>query len=495
MLDNPYRFLEIRAASHPNGIAIIEGANSDTEITFSQLLQMTDSLAGQLFALGVQRGSRVALQLERKWSWILTLALWRLGATSAASSGMGKNFGDFGVTHVVSQHEQTEFDGGWIAVKENWLEEAVSFPPYGRVEPFDSDHPWPVIALTSGTTGKPKQVPISLPSLITRAERAAERNLTDRPVVFLVGTGTHFGQLLQLICLMRGWPVCVILPRHDELKDLPAVIERFEIETLAGAPGQIEGALATVGSQLKRSKHLKRLYMGGGLIPESLRDEAIRSFGWRIFTTFASTEVSTITARELRLNDNPRNLGLPVEEAQVQLVDEKNQLVQPGQAGRLRVRSDVMIDGYLNNAEATSRVFHDGWFYPGDMARLLPSGEYLFEGREGEAINLGGLKVDPSVIDAYLVTHPKIRDAGTFGVEVNGEVRFIASAVVLSERVEIKELMDFAKREFGERSPWVIFAAPAIPRNEMNKVMRRKLTEAHSASIVKKMREHREGGG
>lgn len=491
MIDNPYRFLEQQASENPDGIALIDGAKAGTEITFSQLLAATDSLAGKLYALGFRKGSVVALQMEKKWAWIFTLALWRIGATTVSVLPLGANFEAFGVTHVVTRSENVEFAGPVIVIDQEWLDDAFRTAGYGRVEAFDAENPYPIIALTSGTTGRPKRVPITVKMLVTRAERAASRNLTDKPVVFLIGGGSHFGQLLNLICLMRGWPNCVYLPRPEEIQDLPEAIERFGAETLAGAPGQVQMALATVGSQLRKSKSLKRLYMGGTVIPEALRDQAINFYRWRVFTSFASTEVGATTSQELKLQDDPRNLGMPVAEAQVQIVDENDLPVADGEVGRIRVKTDVMIHGYLGDEEATAKAFRDNWFYPGDRARWLPSGELYFEGREGEAINLGGLKVDPSAIDEFVVTHPKVRDAASFGIEVKGELRYLACAVVLSEVVDMQELSRFTKREFGTRSPLIIFSVNSIPRNESNKVQRAKLTQDYSADLLKIIRNSR----
>lgn len=491
MIDNPYRFLEQQAAANPDRIALIDGAKAGTEITFKQLLDATDCLAGKLSGLGFQKGAVVALQMEKKWAWMFTLALWRLGATSVAASGAGTKFESFGVTHVITRSSTVEFSGVLLVIDQEWIDDAMAGDRFGKVETFASENAYPIIALTSGTTGTPKQVPITTHMLITRAERAAARNLTDNGVIFLIGGGSHFGQLLNLICLMRGWINCVFLPKPEELQDLPKAVERFGIETLAGAPGQIQAALATVGGELRRSKSLKRVYMGGSIIPETLRDSVVNIYEWRIFTSFASTEVGTTTSRELRLQDDPRNLGMPVSEAQVEIVDGNDQPVEAGEIGRFRVKTDVMIDGYRDNSEATAKAFRDGWFYPGDRARWLPTGEIYFEGREGEAINLGGLKVDPSLIDEHMVSHPKVRDAAAFGIEVKGELRYLACAVVLKEIVDMQELSRFARREFGERSPMIVFTTESIPRNESNKVKRAELTQDYSAYLLRVIRDSR----
>ena len=489
MLDNPYRFLEQQAADNPDGIAMIDGATEGTEITFKQLLDATDCLAAKLANLGFGVGSAVALQMEKKWAWIFTLALWRLGATSIGASSMGMNFAAFGATHLITKNQETEFDGVLVKIDQEWLDGAMSGDRYGKVESFGSQNPYPIIALTSGTTGKPKQVPITVQMLITRAERAAARNLTDNPVIFLIGGASHFGQLLQLICLMRGWPNCVFMPMPESMKGLPRAFERFGADTLAGAPGQIKAALAVVGNSLRSSKSLKRLYMGGGTIPEDLRDVAINFYRWQIFTSFASTEVGTSTAWELRLGDDTRNLGKPVPEAQIEIVDEQDVAVAPGDVGRIRIKTDVMAPGYLNNPEATAKAFQNGWFYPGDRGRFLDSGDLYYEGREGEAINIAGLKVDPSVIDDHVLTHPKVRDAATFGIEAQGELRYLACAVVLSELVNMKELLQFTRREFGERTPLIFFTVDSIPRNEMGKIKRVELTKDYSADLMKMLRD------
>lgn len=467
---------------------MIDGATAGTEITFQQMLDTTDRLAAKLASLGIGKGTIVAIRLDKKWYWLFALALWRLGATTMVATSLGLDFKAFKVSFFISRDESVDFDGTSIEVTQDWIDEAFRSERYGRVEAFDKENPYPIIALTSGTTGRPKQVPITTDLLIARAERSAARSLTNRPGVFLAGVGTLYGQLWHFIFLMRGWPNCLFLARPEELKNLPAAINRFQIETLSGPPGQIQAALAVAGRELKNCASLKRVSTGGGVVPESLRDQITRVFGWKIFTSYTGTEAGTAIARELVVGEDPRILGHTVAGASVQIVNENDEEVASGEIGAIRVKTDLMVEGYLNNPEATSSAFRNGWFYPGDLGRVLPSGEIYYEGRAGEAVNLAGLKVDPGAVDEVILSHPKVSDCASFGIEVRGELRYLACAVILNGEVEMQELISFAKRELGERRPLIIFTLDSIPRNEMGKIKRSELTKDYSSDLLKIIR-------
>lgn len=492
MTDNPYRFLVGQAAINPNQIAQIEGSKRDTEITFEQLLDLTDRVASKLAAEGVRPGSAVALGALGKWTWVLTLSLWRLGASAVGASSIGSNFESVSATHLMTQQREVRFSGRVICIDDDWVGHASTFERHGRIEAFTDQNPYPIIALTSGTTGMPKQVAISNELLLRRNQTFSERVLNRHPFIWLPGGSALWPQLMRLRCLTRGLPYCIVRPQPEDYGELLSAIRRFDMNTLFGAPGQIEAFLRTVGDSIRTAKTLKRIYVSGGQVSQSLKDLVIGKFRLQLWSGYAGTESGVISIKELGLNDNPKNLGVPLSNVEVQLVDGDNNPVAPGKTGRIRVKSDQMVEGYLDEPKASAKVFQDGWFYPGDLMRFLPTGELFYEGRMGEVVNILGSKVNPTSMDEYMMTHPNVRDVANFGIEVGGELRFLACAVVLQGAVELKELMEFARDEFGQRSPVMIFAIDSIPRTELNKVNRAQLTAAHSSRIVKLLKESRQ---
>ncbi len=415
----------------------------------------------------------------------------RLGASAVGASSIGSNFESVTATHLVTQQRDVRFSGSVIWIDDDWIAHAATFERYGRIEAFTARNPYPVISLTSGTTGTPKQVAISNELLLRRSHTFAERVLTDNPVIWLLGGSALWPQLMRLRCLIKGSPYCIVRAQPEDYGELLIAIQRFNVDTLFGAPGQLEAVLRTLGDSIRRARSLKRLYTGGGEVSQSFKDLAVGKFRLQLWNGYAGTESGAVAIKELGLNDNPKNLGVPFDNVEVQLVDRDNNPVAPGKTGRLRVKSDLMVEGYLDDPKASAEAFQDGWFYPGDLMRFLPTGELFYEGREGEVVNILGAKVNPTSMDEYMLTHPNVRDVANFGIEVEGALRFLACAVVLQGAVELKQLMEFARDEFGQRSPVMIFAIDSIPRTESNKVNRAQLTAIHSSRIVKQLKESR----
>ena len=141
---------------------------------------------------------------------------------------------------------------------------------------------------------------------------------------------------------------------------------------------------------------------------------------------------------------------------------------------------------YLNDDEASRRVFRDGWFYPGDIGSLSADGLLYVSGRVAERINAGGVKVAPSVIEDVISTRPEISDVAAFE-HINADgISEIAVAIVPHENIDRAnfnrtELRQYFQKQLREKTPrrWII--VKEIPRSEQGKIDRAAL-QRHRAS-------------
>jgi acyl-CoA synthetase (AMP-forming)/AMP-acid ligase II len=172
--------------------------------------------------------------------------------------------------------------------------------------------------------------------------------------------------------------------------------------------------------------------------------------------------------------------GYVVPEAQVQIVNDEHRPLDPGEEGTLRVRSSSMVRGYYKNPEETGRSYRDGWFYPGDRARLLQNGMLILTGREGELINRGGVKVSPVEIDNLIQGYNGILDAATFGYENNSGLEDICAAVVVAKDFNMELFRaHLAQLLTKYQNPSLIIRLKEIPRNQMGKPLRRQMCEQY----------------
>jgi acyl-CoA synthetase (AMP-forming)/AMP-acid ligase II len=133
-----------------------------------------------------------------------------------------------------------------------------------------------------------------------------------------------------------------------------------------------------------------------------------------------------------------------------------------------------MGKGYFR--DHSSKSFQDGWFFPGDLGYFTETGGLMLSGRDGERINRGGVKIDPVVLDQFLLDCPGVEDAAVFEDVGQADRPRLAAVVVASPGVLLEPLREAIQRKFGvARSPSLFTKVDAIPRNAMGKVSRQEL--------------------
>ena len=106
----------------------------------------------------------------------------------------------------------------------------------------------------------------------------------------------------------------------------------------------------------------------------------------------------------------PEGVGFPLAGVSVEIVDENDAAIAPGEIGRIRVRKANMVSRYASDPDQSPR-FRDGWFYPGDLFSQSEGCPLIFHGREDDVMVLNGLKIFASLIEDTLASHPDVREA------------------------------------------------------------------------------------
>jgi acyl-CoA synthetase (AMP-forming)/AMP-acid ligase II len=187
-----------------------------------------------------------------------------------------------------------------------------------------------------------------------------------------------------------------------------------------------------------------------------------------------------VTAAHLEHAANLMGHSPPGIEAQV--VGPDDSPVPDGEPGEVRLRGPRVADGYLDDPQATAERFRDGWFYTRDIARRLPAGHPLagalvMEGRADDRMNLGGIKVMPSVLEDAAFECPGVYDAAAFAVpDAQGldECWLAVAGAADFERDSLVRHLAAIPGLPEHRFAWI----DEIPRNAMGKVDRNRLRDA-----------------
>jgi long-chain acyl-CoA synthetase len=168
---------------------------------------------------------------------------------------------------------------------------------------------------------------------------------------------------------------------------------------------------------------------------------------------------------------------------ELEIVDEFDKPLPPGQSGRIRVRSDWLPSGYFNAPSEANGNFRGGWVYLGDMGTMSAEGMLFLRGRIDDLINFDGVKILPSDIEEALLSHPAVLEAVAFPLASSVHHHLPAAAVILRQPASREELLGYCRQRLGVRSPVIIGIEDGFPRNPGGKVLRTELAAKLSQLI------------
>ena len=227
-----------------------------------------------------------------------------------------------------------------------------------------------------------------------------------------------------------------------------------------------------------RFPSLRTVYVGGAQTSPDMLRRAQALICDNYWGAYGSTEAGrSAIASPMMLATMPGCVGRSIPGTRIEIVDQNDDPVAAGQEGELRIRSWGGASEYFNDPEATNAAFRGGCFYPGDLGHLDENGLLFLTGRSTERINVGGGKINPAVIDNFLVNLKGVNDAAAFPVEDSVGMVRVWAAVVPSSQFDEQAILSACRAEFGAKGPLRVISLDEIPRNEMGKVMRRELAQ------------------
>jgi len=467
------------ASLEPERIAIIDRGRP---VTYGTLADGAGRLAAWLMARGVVPGETVATRgLSSLRELQVLLAIGRIGALVAALDAAagavehGRVCAALGIRRMLADPDGAPLDGI----------ETLS-PPDPETLPPGSDGlpPGPppsqpfLVIFSSGTTGRPKTLAVTQAAYLDRATRMIRPYALgpeDR-LLSVVAMQSYTERMFCARMLAVGGRV-VIAPLLDRLDALVELIRTEGITVVQLPPATIRRLLAAATEGAPPLGMLRILGYLGGPLHGGERAEVRRRLCANLYSNYGSNEVGCIAfLRPADFETRPAAVGRVVDAVTVEIVDEAGRPLPAGAVGEVRVRCPEMPTAYLGDPAATARSFRDGWFHPGDLARLDGDGFLTLVGRVDDMINLGGKKAHPEEIEAVLLTHPAVVEAAVFAAAAWPSGAVPVAAVVLREAVSEAALKAHCRARLARyKTPRRFFRLDALPRNSAGKVMRRSL--------------------
>lgn len=336
-----------------------------------------------------------------------------------------------------------------------------------------------LILHTSGTTSRPKIVPLSHANLC-----ASARNISQTLHLQASDCGLHVMPMFHIHGLIAGLlaPMAVggsvfCTPGFNALRFFGWMKEcRPTWYTAVPTMHQAILARASPNLQVIRDNPLRFVRSSSSSMPPQVIAEIERVFGAPLIESYGMTEATHQMASSPLppARRIPGSVGLAAG-PQIAIMDENQQLLGSGQIGEVVIQGDNVTAGYENNPLANSEGFVAGWFRTGDQGVLDADGYLTLTGRLKEIINRGGEKISPREVDEVLMDHPAVAQAVTFAMPHAKLGEEVAAAVVLRESMQADEaeLRAFAASRMADyKVPRKILLLAEIPKGATGKPQR-----------------------
>ena len=355
---------------------------------------------------------------------------------------------------------------------------------------------------TSGTTGRPKGVGLTHRSLALHALHfAVTMRLSDQdrvlhvvPLFHVNGWGTP-----QALTAVGGTHVML---RRIVPQDILRLIERERITILLGVP-TIYNMLVnepTIGTFDLTS--LRRAVSGGAPASPSLIRTMEEKLGCLCLVGYGLTETSPLLSKALpkaHLGGGPdedlqrrSTTGFEVIGVHLRVVDSEGRDVPADAAtvGEIIVRSNVVMDGYYRDAEATAAVIRDGWFHTGDMAVIDAEGYVTIVDRKKDIIISGGENISSVEIEKILADHPAVFECTVIAVpdEQWGETPKVLVVLKPGQPVTAEEILAYCRQHLaGFKIPSSVEFRETLPKTGTGKIMKHELREPYWRGYEKRV--------
>ena len=476
-------------------IALVDGGQ---RVSYAELAERSEALAGRLAAGGLEPGDRVAVHLDKTADQVVALyGAWTAGAVVVP---VNEGLRTRQVEHVVRH------SGSRLFVTSERRLAALDPSAVGRADVVRIEEPptsprgaprasWPggaqpaAILYTSGSTGLPKGILLSHDNLLAGARivaryleiREDERLLSVLPFSFDYG----LNQLLTSVA--RG--ATLVLQRSMLPADICRTLVGEAVTGMAAVPPLwlqlLQGYSPFAGMSFPDLRYITN---SGGVFPV----EAIRRYRSvlphvRIYLMYGLSEAfrSTYLPPE-EIDRRPTSMGRAIPECEMLVLAEDGRRCAPGEVGELVHRGPTVALGYWQDPAATAAVFRPDPFppsaaappvvYSGDLVKADPEGYLYFVGRRDEMIKSHGFRISPGEVEETVFDSGLVRE-----VVVKGQPDPIAGTTVVVHCVPSdagtfseEALLDYCRREMPRYMvPGAIRVHDAFPRTASGKVDRK----------------------
>ncbi|WP_149589115.1 AMP-binding protein [Tabrizicola flagellatus] len=472
-------------AADPARVWIVGGA------TYAGLLADTGRLANAFLSLGLRRGDRLLLQVE-KCEAVLSLYLACLRA-GVVFLPVNPGYTVAETAHFLTDAEPAlaVTEPGRVADLAGLGARVMALPELlalaaGQGTGFDDPVLGPddlaAILYTSGTTGRSKGVMLSRENLASNAEALVglwRFSESDVLLHALPVFHTH-GLFVATNCVLYSGASMIF---HRAFQPAAVLADLPRATVMMGVPTFYTRLLADPGLKREATAHMRLFISGSAPLSPATHAEWQARTGHAILERYGMTETNMITSNPYEGARRAGTVGMPLPGVQVRITGPDGAVLPQGEAGAIEVRGPNVFKGYWRLPEKTAEELRDGWFVTGDMGAFDADGYLSILGRAKDLVITGGLNVYPAEVEAALDDLPGVAASAVIGVPHPDFGEAVVACLVPARGAELDEeriRLALRDRLAAFKIPKRVLVLDELPRNAMGKVQKAELRRAHA---------------
>ena len=490
------------------------GSSTDTalrapgrpDFTYAHLISQTEVTVAALNARGIGRGDRVAIVLPNGPEMASAFLSIAAGATTAPlNPGYRADEFDFYLSDLNAKALLVEkgSDSPALAVAKEkdipvleitWEEtdpagtySIVGDPgngPTAEAAGFSTADDEALVLHTSGTTSRPKIVPLSQANVSASAQHIKNSlGLTPDDCCLNIMPLFHIHGLIAAVLSSIGAGATVFCAPNFNALSFFSWMEEAKPTWYTAVPTMHQTILARAprNKDVIKASQLRFIRSSSASLPPPVMAELEEVFSCPVLEAYGMTEA----AHQMASNPlptaprKPGSVGLSAG-PEVRIMGNGGALLNADEVGEIVIRGPNVFSGYENNPSANAEAFTDGWFRTGDQGVMDEDGYLRLTGRLKEIINRGGEKISPREVDDVLMDHPAVAQVVTFAMPHDKLGEEVAAAVVLreGETTDEKSVREFASERLADfKIPRKVLFLDEIPKGATGKMQRIGLAE------------------
>ncbi len=350
-----------------------------------------------------------------------------------------------------------------------------------------------MLQYTGGTTG------VSKGTMLTHRNMSFNTQQTAR-----WATGVEEGKDTWLGCLpyfhIYGVTISLLTPVYmgghivliPNPRDVGAMIKnilKHQVTLMPAVPAMYNSINQHPGVDKLDLSSIKVCNSGSAPLPVEVLQRFEDLTGAKISEGFGLTETSPLTHCNPFYGMRKKgSIGVPVSDTDAKLVDIQDGVTEMpiGVEGELLIRGPQVMKGYWNRPEATDEVIKDGWLYTGDLATMDEDGYFRIVGRKKDMILCSGYNVYPDEVDRTLMAHPDVLEAATIGLPDERRGETVKSFIVLKPGagVTAEDLIVYCREHLAAyKIPRSVEFRDSLPKSTVLKILRRELRDEEMAKL------------